>query len=536
MGNGLLAFAAGLGSGYLTAKQRGLDQQVLEEERAMRRTAFENQQDEVTRLKRDRASLADAGKLATVNPDGAVLSLADGTNTVYSDPGVANSDFLQLRRSEEATGTQTLARTADGTMPQAPQSAPVANNKAYSTLADANAAAAEYNKPEAVNDRIANVYRDQGNPLQALQYGTAAKQASLADMEMASKVWGKDLRDAMINGHGGISKLITRSQGSQLAGKEVKDVDNGDGTVTYHKVNKDGTTEALPGLTFKNSPEGVIQAAYMLDSNITPESRYTHSINEKKQTEDRDMKLKELKLKERELEEVKIPTAESRAALAEIRVQLAQFRAGNTASLTPPIWNDKADEFLKSRFTSKNPDTGAIEVDGHGLQFAKQVALARAQQNGGDVTTALGYAFDIDSKIKSSTKGDPAAIRAGREAYIQSIFKKPTPVAAPGLGNNQAPTPAAPSAAPAKPSLATPASPAPAKTSSAIDVAGEKLDKAREDLKVIQQGQRPGLAQGRTAIDAYGSKLAEAKKKVDQLEREYQSLIPKQTAAFVGQK
>lgn len=201
MGNGLLAFAAGLGSGYLTAKQRGLEQQALEEERAMRRVAFENQQDEVIRLKRERASLADAGKLATVNPDGAVLSLADGTQTAYGDAGAANSDFRQLRSADAATGNQTLATTpippvpatpdrpaslSDGTMPQAPVSAPVVNNKAYGTLADANAAAAALNTPEAIVARQAAALNAMGHPERASALVAGAKQAKLADYQLST--------------------------------------------------------------------------------------------------------------------------------------------------------------------------------------------------------------------------------------------------------------------------------------------------------------------------------------------------------------
>jgi hypothetical protein len=138
----------------------------------------------------------------------------------------------------------------------------VANNKAYSTLADANAAAAEYNKPEAVNDRIANVYRDQ-NPLQALQYGTAAKQASLADMEMPLKQQeiARKLRDegalatskAMLTGNASLVRKTFSAQGDMslvedpIVTKQVRDIPGVGKIDTFNYkgtlVGKDGKTE-----------------------------------------------------------------------------------------------------------------------------------------------------------------------------------------------------------------------------------------------------------------------------------------------------
>lgn len=110
MGNGLLAFAAGLGSGYLSANQR---QQTLERQAKLDAMAQESHDAQMTTLNQEqdqKRQLAAAGKLATVD-NGATLGLADGTNIAYSDPGVANSDFRQLRSADQTTGNQTLART-----------------------------------------------------------------------------------------------------------------------------------------------------------------------------------------------------------------------------------------------------------------------------------------------------------------------------------------------------------------------------------------------------------------------------------------
>jgi hypothetical protein len=341
MGNGLLAFAAGLGSGYLSGQQRQKDQLALEEERAMRKQTFQNQQDEVDRLKRDRASLADAGKLATVNPEGATLGLADGTQTVYDNSGVANSDFRQLRAADQATGNQTLARAplvvppslADGqipktaqvatpmasladnqiasgdphavdgeqattpepslanvmpgsTMPQAPQSSAVLNGKAYPSLAAAKVAEAAYNTPEAADQRIKQAIVLQGKPLEAKQYQAAVSTEKANEMALADSAWRRKLGQAMMTpgttALSGLSKLFTQSEFGPMAGKQVQDVPSADGkTVNISIVNPDGSLTPS-AFNFTNDQDGVTRAAYMLDNSITPEHRFTSYVADRK--------------------------------------------------------------------------------------------------------------------------------------------------------------------------------------------------------------------------------------------------------------
>lgn len=86
-----------------------------------------------------------------------------------------------------------------------------------------------------------------------------------------------------------------------------------------------------------------------------------------------------------------------------------------------PVWDEKADTFLKSRYTAADPVSGEVKVDGNGLMFAKSVALSRARANGGDTTTGLGYAFDVDNRLKDKAGNDPAKLRTLREQYLKSI-------------------------------------------------------------------------------------------------------------------
>lgn len=120
--------------------------------------------------------------------------------------------------------------------------------------------------------------------------------------------------------------------------------------------------------------------------------------------------------------------------------------AGSGAAAAAPVWDKEADDFLKKRYTVTD-ETGKTAVDGQGLQFAKAVALAQARRNGGDTTAALGFAFDIDNRIRAEAAGDHEKVRTMRAELLQR--------AAQGMGPQ-----AAPSTAPAQPS-AQPQAPAP---------------------------------------------------------------------------
>lgn len=582
MGLGLLAFAAGLGSGYLQGKQRNLDQQVLEEERAMRRTAFENQQDEVTRLKRDRASLADAGKLATVNPDGAVLSLADGTQTAYGDAGVANSDFRMLRNAEQAPGgKQILATTpipavpatpdqpaslADGTMPQAPQSAPVVNNKAYGTLADANTAAAELNTPEAIVARQAAALNAMGQPEKAAALVAGAKQAKLTDYQLSTaqtnhlnELANQKISDRAASNGGDWIKtqadILTETAVGGLAGAKAAPRLSADGkTVQIVLTRPDGTEKVVR--QYGNDDQGQMRAQQdLMRVNPTVKMQWLHERSKDDQ---------KAKLDESVIGENKAKTnyynsfADQKSSLAKggngdkpykmNEDDKILFQSVNTAVHDA----DKAvGEAMSKLMPGDDPTKAPGVVYAQNRLKASKLNQFKTHVNLGVITPEqlandiMGAAKTLPEVYASLSQlhgsvGPDAAEQVAAQLQTMDTYKAMATNSPPVKWKDPAMNPApSPKSAPAKPSLANPAEPpkpAPATTASAIDVAGAKLDKAREDLKVIQQGQRPGLAQGRTAIDSYGSKLTEAKKKVDQLEREYQSLIPKQTAAFVGQK
>lgn len=101
------------------------------------------------------------------------------------------------------------------------------------------------------------------------------------------------------------------------------------------------------------------------------------------------------------------------------RLQAAGLDA--KTSTTAPIWTKEDDTFLKDQYSSKDELTGNKTFDGEGLQFAKQVAVARSRFNGGDSATASAYALSADANLKAQSKGDPVMLRKLRTEALQKL-------------------------------------------------------------------------------------------------------------------
>jgi flagellar hook protein FlgE len=334
---GLIGLAAGMAAGNRETQQRNREQARQDEQDAWTKKEQGRQEQAWGREDKLQRGLASATNKAEVNENGAVLSLADGTKTVYDDADVAGSDFRMLRRADEATGRQTLAQepmglgsalntvapapvSVDGVKPagglstplstgtsaapvsadaappaaglagfkgpMAPQRTATMNGKAYGSLAEAQAAGKAYDTPEAMDKRIGLAYSQSGDPMKAKQYQAATTSQQVSDMALADKAWSRKIGAAMMAPGetvlSGLSKLFSESEFGPMAGKKVKDVLSEDGKmVVMHVINPDGTLTPT-GLKFSNDQEGITRAGYMLDQAVTPEHRYTNYVAEKK--------------------------------------------------------------------------------------------------------------------------------------------------------------------------------------------------------------------------------------------------------------
>lgn len=102
------------------------------------------------------------------------------------------------------------------------------------------------------------------------------------------------------------------------------------------------------------------------------------------------------------------------------RLQGLGIDAKTTAG-TAPIWGKEDDTFLKEQYSIKDEVSGNKTFDGEGMQFAKQVAVARSRSNGGDAATASAYALTADANLKAQAKGDPVKLRQLRTDALQKL-------------------------------------------------------------------------------------------------------------------
>jgi hypothetical protein len=322
---GLIGLAAGMAAGNRETQQRNRDQMRQDEQDAWTKKEQGRQEQAWGREDKLQRGLASATNKAEVNENGAVLSLADGTKTVYDDADVAGSDFRMLRRADEATGRQTLASadykgspstpqptegsepaprglasmlstgaptapvsadtapTAAGLagfkVPMAPQRTATMNGKAYGSLTEAQAAGKAYDTPEARSERQAAAYDAAGQPeksaqmrasitsreLGAIQLGELKQ--SVADKAVVRKIGALQTPED-------IASFITAyphdGHGGGLKTEVARSADGKTWSMLATKPN--GTIVPVPG-EFTNDADGMTQAHIALLSKLKPEMR-----------------------------------------------------------------------------------------------------------------------------------------------------------------------------------------------------------------------------------------------------------------------
>ncbi|WP_169717486.1 glycoside hydrolase family 73 protein [Comamonas serinivorans] len=161
---------------------------------------------------------------------------------------------------------------------------------------------------------------------------------------------------------------------------------------------------------------------------------------------------------------------------------------------------------------------------------------------GGGRYSGVSGAKDAQSYFAALKSGgyaeDPDYVNKGVSAarmVANAMGGGSAPAEAPKPANvtQRSPAPAPAKAAPAKPPTAAPA---PARTTDPVEVAGQRLDAARQALKDFRAARAPGLAAGREALNAHAAKLNELQRAVAAAEQQYQQVLPASAhQAFGGQ-
>jgi hypothetical protein len=257
MSNGILAFIAGLGTGYVNQsryndekeRQAKLDQVTLDK-------AADDKATRQRQLAGDQA-LADAGKTAAVEPN--VANDDDGNPTsappvrvIGPGPGQAFADPAAAQAAAAATNAQPVRAR----------------------------------QIQALN----GIDPERAAKLEAETQTTQAGQIKIdaAKQEAADKLWQRAVGSALSSPdpHAALAGLINNTEVGVMQGRTVKPMPSADGkSVTYALVSPDGTTSPT-NLTFSNDMPGAIQAAYMLDRTVTPEHRIELALKVEKNKAD----------------------------------------------------------------------------------------------------------------------------------------------------------------------------------------------------------------------------------------------------------
>lgn len=249
----MASFFAGLGSGYLKA-----DRQRSEDERQAKKDGqdaelFNARMDEINQAKKLNSDLSTASKPATFSENTPTLDTGDGAR-VYGMQGgadVAASDARQFTRMapQAPAPTQGQAFAVNGTA--VPDRATMQSTvKAYD---------------EGANERIAQAYRANGKPMEAINMSNAVTQAKAnslgletAQLKFADEKYNRDVVDK-VDAHSdwsiGGAQLLTQTQVGSLKGVEVTRLISPDGKmVSFVSTGPDGPGQPLG--TFENSLAG----------------------------------------------------------------------------------------------------------------------------------------------------------------------------------------------------------------------------------------------------------------------------------------
>lgn len=529
MANGVFAFLAGAGAGYM--KQRD-----LEDERAYRNEerGFQREQRDRARKQWGEEDQLQAGLKAAAAP----VALTEGSGGMVRPDTMDNRDVGLPENAEQPNA---------GLVPMAYR----VGSTGYADRAAADAAVTAANKPEVVTRRVADAYRNAGQVDKALQIDSNARTAEVQQLQLADARWKRDLAGAMRAGHGGLAQLASNSEAGPLAGKKVQIIPSADGkSISYGVEGPDGKVVPVPAMpSFSNDEMGVTQAAWMLDRTITPEARLTHYQGEEDRTLKQSNNERDYKLREREADS----RIELRGAQAEnmaLRASLAASRAaGSGKGGAGEASFDPLGDFDPKQARKAAMDQALDEAKNSPGKDGKPPGEAQIAARAQSIYAGLRDAAASDNTNRHVQKTVAGAFRkagAGTEAYAETYAKALQVADAQQLAawgfrapNSGSPTPVpgrapgSPAAAPRSADAAPARAAQPAQAGDPVEMAGQRLDAARTTLAALRQRKPPGLAAGREAIDAFAAEVESARQAVRQAEAEYQRAVPASGAAFV---
>lgn len=226
---------------------------------------------------------------------------AEAAQAKREDRAFTLSERARIVKQRDDTAAAAAPTTVDETPvampigsrdePRAPEDVGIrAAGQTFTSRADADKAAAEYNAEPAVAKRVAGVARMAGDYAGSQQVMNLSRQGQLADMQLdeaqqahLNKMFDDNLQK--LGTHDDIANAISQSTlGGSL---KVKAVPTSDGKrVEYHRINEDGSTTPT-GQSFPAGDKGVLEAKLVM-GRLTPVSQkldYLHKQSEVERTQ-----------------------------------------------------------------------------------------------------------------------------------------------------------------------------------------------------------------------------------------------------------
>jgi hypothetical protein len=400
-----ISFLAGMGAGYIKAKDKALENERQAARDKREQDTFDMKKAEYDQAKTDKDELRQAAAPVTVTPEQGPPTEAQHVQAKLED------------RQPDSIGY----RVGNGR-----------NAQMFASQGVADAAAKPMQTPEAQRTRMADLAA-QGNAFAS----TALRDSVQTDAAMGQLKEQKELQahreyaraaagSFQQGGWKGFSKFATEKYND---GNTYAATEDGKGGAIIVVTDKDGKETDRTAFA---SPEEAIVFAVSRGDPMKWVDYKTHAADKKAERADkeRDFELKEgaLKVQQQDADTNKQYRkdliAERRAMTA---ARLATGGAGGGAgggTVEAPYWSKAADEHIVKLNSSKNQDTGREELDGNGAQFMQAVALDAARKNGGNTVAAISRAAEVDAALKVMAKGDANMLVQLRSKALADATKK----------------------------------------------------------------------------------------------------------------
>jgi len=411
-----------------TEARQDMDDAWAEKERKRK----EQEWDEADQLK---IALKDAG---------AVRTEQQGTITQGQTGGMTQRAFNQNpEEAQRVKGMMDAEAEMTGAAPAMAQPGTAITGKmsrGHQIGQTMGAMGADPNSPEAVAQRTAQAYRQNGQWDKALTMENALMESQLKKLNLTT-AQGKFARDefnrilnktisSQPTAEDGIAKVLSDTQLGDLKGVTAKYRPSADGkSVEYYGVDAQG--KETPLTTLPKGPAGVL--AFMQHAGqVDFEDKLNYLVEQAKAERDQANKNR--------IHELDVTKAKNTNTYQMGMLELNRTRASNAGgdsqgAATGGVSMDAIDKQLQPLFTKNDPVTGAKALDTQALMTVRSLAMSMPAAFEGDATGAALQAHDRYTKALKAAGGS-------HEKAAQLLFAKEPPtqgqVAPPGVGTPQA--------------------------------------------------------------------------------------------------